>query len=97
MNGNDLVKLILFYLMIFSVYRKQRQPPEVFCRKGALRNFAKIDRKTPVPESFLIKLQAGLQLIKKETLAQVFSREFCEITKSIFFYRIPPAAASVKM
>ena len=39
--------------------------------------------------SFLIKLQAsGL------TLAQVFSCEFCEISKSIFFYRTPPAVAS---
>ena len=37
--------------------------------------------------SFLIKLQAsGLQLyLKKETLAQVFSCEFCEISKNIFF------------
>ena len=32
--------------------------------------------------------------IKKETLAQVFSCEFCEICKSIFFYRTPPVAAS---
>ena len=32
--------------------------------------------------SFLIKLQAGLQ--KKETLAQVFSCEFCEIFKNNF-------------
>ena len=31
--------------------------------------------------SFLIiKLQAGLQLYKKETLAQLFSYEFCEIS-----------------
>ena len=35
--------------------------------------------------SFLIKLQAsGLQLIKKEALAMVFSCEFCEISKSAF-------------
>ena len=33
--------------------------------------------------------------IKKETLAQVFSSEFCEISKNIFFYRTPPMAASV--
>ena len=52
--------------------------------------------------SFLIKLQvSGLQLyqkrdnfIKKEILAQVFSCEFCEISKNIFFYRTPPVAAS---
>ena len=28
--------------------------------------------------------------IKKETLAQVFSYEFCEISQSTFFYRTPP-------
>ena len=34
-------------------------------------------------------------LIKKETLAQVFSFEFCKIFKNTFFYRTPPVAASV--
>ena len=33
--------------------------------------------------------------IKKETLAQVFSCEFCEISKNTFSYRTPPVAASV--
>ena len=33
--------------------------------------------------------------IKTETLAQMFSCEFCEIFKTTFFYRIPPVAASV--
>ena len=36
--------------------------------------------------SFLIKLQIeACNFIKKETLAQVFSSEFCEISKNIFF------------
>ena len=43
--------------------------------------------------SFSIKLQA-CNFIKKETLAQVFSCEFCEISKNTFFYRIPLVAAS---
>ena len=34
--------------------------------------------------------------IKKETLAQVFSCEFCEIFKNMFFYRTPPVTASEK-
>ena len=33
--------------------------------------------------------------LKKETLAQVFSCEFCEISKNIFSYRTPLAAASI--
>ena len=35
-----------------------------------------------------------LNFIKKETLAQVFSCEFREISKNIFSYRTPPVAAS---
>ena len=44
--------------------------------------------------SFLIKLQAGG--FKKETLAQVFSCEFCEISKNTIFYRRPPVVVSGK-
>ena len=43
------------------------------------------------------KIQTGLlkcNFIKKETLAQVFSCEFCEIFKSTFFYGAPLVAAS---
>ena len=49
-----------------------------------------------VPESpFLIKLQTeACNFIKKEALAQVFSCEFSEISKSIFSHRTPPVAAS---
>ena len=45
-----------------DLYRSSR--PEVFCKKDILRNFAKVHRKAPVPQTiFLIKLQAsGLQL-----------------------------------
>ena len=34
--------------------------------------------------------------MKKETLAQVFSSEFCEIPKNNFSYRTPLVANSVK-
>ena len=33
--------------------------------------------------------------IKKDTLAQVFSREFCKISKNPFFHRTPLVAASM--
>ena len=33
-------------------------------------------------------------LIKKETLAELFSYEFCEISKNTFLYRAPMVAAS---
>ena len=48
-----------------------------------------------VKVSFLIVLQAqGLNFIKKETPAKVFSCEFCKIFKSTFIYGIPPVYVS---
>ena len=45
--------------------------------------------------SFLIKLQLSVcNFIKKETLAQVFSCEFYEISKNTFCYRTHLVAAS---
>ena len=43
--------------------------------------------------SFLIKLQA-CNFIEKETLTQVFSCEFCKISKNIFFTEHLGATAS---
>ena len=51
-------------------------------KKGILRNFSK----------FTGKHQCNL--IKKETVAQMFSCEFCEISKNTFSYKTPPVAAS---
>ena len=63
--------------------------PEVFCKKGVLRNFAKFTGKHLCQSLFFNKV-AGLwplacNFIKKEILAQVFSREFCKISKNTFF------------
>ena len=44
--------------------------------------------------SFLIKLQASCNFIKKETLALVFSCEFCGISKNTFIHRTPLVAVS---
>ena len=59
-------------------------------KKGVLRNFAKFIGKQLCQSLFF----QSLNFIKKETLAQVFSSEFCEISKDIFSYRIPLVAAS---
>ena len=42
-----------------------------------------------------MQLQQARNFIKKETLAQVFSQEFCEISQNAFFYRTPVVAAFV--
>ena len=55
--------------------------PELFYKKGVLQNFVKL---SPATEA------GACNFIKKETLAEVFFCEFCEIFKSIFFYRTPP-------
>ena len=44
------------------------------------------------PEAVTWRLKPAASL--KETLAQVFSCEFCEISKSTFSYRAPPATTS---
>ena len=48
--------------------------PEVSCEKGVLRNFTKFTGRHLWPEA--------CNFMKKETLAQVFSCEFCEISKN---------------
>ena len=62
-------------------------------RKGVLRNFTKFTGKRLCWFSFLIKLQA-LNFIKKENLTQVFSCEFCKISKNTFFKEYPRETAS---
>ena len=57
----------------------QKQPREVFCKKGVLRNFAKF---------------TGRHL-KKETLAQKCSCEFCRISKNTFSTEHLQTTASV--
>ena len=65
-----------------QTYRSSR--PQVFCEKGVLRNFTKFTGKHLCQSLFLNKV-AACNFIKKETLAQVFSCEFCEISKTTFF------------
>ena len=60
-------------------------------RKGALRNFAKFTGKH-LCQSLLFNKVA----IKKETLAQLFSCEFCEISKNAFFTEHLRTTASAK-
>ena len=69
-------------MYVFTVLYRQKQPPEVFyVRKG---NFAKFTGKHLCQSIFLKKAQA-CNFIKKETLAQVFSCEFWNISKNTFF------------
>ena len=69
----------------------QKQPPEVLCKEAVLRNFAKFTEKHLCQRLFFNKVAGqrpkAYDFIKKEFLAQVFSREFCEISKNTLSYR----------
>ena len=67
---------------------------EVFCEKGVLGNFAKFTGKHLCQNLFINKVAGLFNFIKKETLAQVLSCEFCKISKNTFSYRTLPLAAS---
>ena len=62
-------------ITISKICQTEKQPPELFIIKGVLRNVAKLTGKHLCQSLFF----------NKETLAQVFSREFCEISKYTFF------------
>ena len=79
--------LILKCLFTFTVtfIHVRSSCSEVFCKKGVLRNFEK---------STVKQLCQSLFFNKKETLAQLFSCEFCEISRNTFSHRTPPVTAS---
>ena len=83
-----LITMIFSYIpswFAWFVYRCSRS--DVFCKKGILRNFGKLTGKHLRQRLFLIKWQVyDPQFIKKETLAQVFSSEFSEISKNTTKY-----------
>ena len=88
--------------LIFAVFLSlgndhifQKLQPEVFSKKRFSQKFHKIHGRHLCLSLFLIKLKASVcNIIKKETLAQVFSCAFCEISKSTFFTEHLRAAAS---
>ena len=70
----DLLNIFLFIWVLWSSCNRNRRQ-EMLCKKGALRNFAKFTGK---------HLCQSLQKKEKETLGQMFSCEFCEISKNSF-------------
>ena len=68
-------------------YCDRSSRPEVFCKKRVLRNFTKFTGKHLCQSLFFTKVE--------ETPAQVFSCEFCEISKNTFSYRTSLVVASV--
>ena len=71
--------------------RSRSTCPEVFYKKGVLRCLAKFTGKDLCQSLFC---RPACNFIKKETMAQTFSCQFCEISKNTFSYRTPPVTAS---
>ena len=68
----------------------QSLPLLQFFKIVVLKNFIRSTGKHLWWSLFCKKAAGWMQFIKKETLAQVFSCEFCRISKNTFFYRTPP-------
>ena len=69
---------------LIPTHRSSR--PEVFCKKGVLKNFANVTGKYLCWSNKVSFL--------KEIPTQVFSSEFREIIKNTYFYRTPLVDAS---
>ena len=69
-NVVDFLEYCLMTMLLFVL----KQPPELFCKKGVLKNLAKFMGKGLARVSFLIKLLAlGLQLYyKRDSATGVF-------------------------
>ena len=79
--------IILLIKRLFGNVSSSR--PEVFCKKGTLKNFAKFTGKRLCWSLFYNNI-AGLSpeacnFIKIEILTQVLSCKFCEVVKNTFF------------
>ena len=72
------------------ILNKQKQPPEVFMKTVFLEISQYSQENTCAWVSFLSlrtqSLPQACSFIKKETLAQAFSCEYCEISKNTFFF-----------
>ena len=74
----------------------QKRSSKEFCKKGILRNFAKFTGKY-LCQSLFFNKGAGLRpaTLLKKTMVQVFSREFCGISKNTLSYRTPLVAQNL--
>ena len=83
--------------MYFDIYTEQKQPPEVFCNKGALRNFAKFTGKHLCQSLFSNKVEklnnrsrfnskVLVSSLNENTRRRRFSDRFFTATASGCFY-----------
>ena len=86
------------FTSFFIIMISQSSYPDVFCKKGVLRNFTKFTGRH-LCQSLFFNKAAGLSpatLLKKRLWHRCFFYEFCKISNNTFCYRTPLVAASVK-
>ena len=66
----------------------------VYCNRPNYARYLKLYGVNIHPKNEYALRPEACNFIKKETLAQVFSCEFYEITKNTFSYRTPPVTTS---
>ena len=72
------------YVLSHDTYRGSHS--QIFYKIGALKSLPKFIEKDMCRSYFLIKLKVGnVQLYQKDSLAQMFSCEFCKIFQNTFF------------
>ena len=89
---------VLLYIqhlpIIITVTTLKQSSGGVLYKKDVLRKFAIFTGKHLYQSLFVSKVAELCNFIKKETLAQVFSSEFCENSKNTLCYITPLMAAS---
>ena len=90
-NDSDIrsTGLDVLFVPFLLIFRSSHQRCSV--RKGVRRNFVIFTGKHLCQSLFFDKVANFIEI---ETLAQIFSCEFCEISKNTFFHRTPLGAAS---
>ena len=74
-----------FFVFTLLFQRKQKQPPEKFCEKSALKNFANFTRKYLCWSLFLEKLQAFYEHLGTTCSKKI---NICLIVKALLLRRI---------
>ena len=83
----------------FEIFYIQKQPLEVFCKKGVLKNFAKLTGKHLCQSLFFNKVADPrlATFLKKRLWNRYFSVSFAKISRTLFFTEHVRATASVHL
>ena len=94
-SSDDSYFSVNLLMKLFKGIFPEAVPRRYSVKKAFVEILQNLRENTCARVSFFIKLQEACNFIKKKTLAQVLSCEFCEISKNTFSYGTQPVAASV--